>query len=206
MLPADNKEITYRQEALRKATHFVALLIPTSYVIFPREVAIAVMAFAFSVVAAFEFFRLKRMLPWRIIEPLVGSMIRPKERSGNFTGAFYILLAGTLTITFFPWQIATTAITFEILGDVASALIGRKFGYHKIRGQKSIEGAVGFLAVALLIMVVMPKVPYTVGVVGAVVASVVEAVSIYRDDNLTVPLSSGLVMYVMMCLWWPTLL
>ncbi len=201
MLAADNKQITYRQEALRKATHFIALLIPTSYVIFPRNWAIAIMATAFLVVATFEFFRLRKMLPWRMIEPALGSMIRPKEQTGNFTGAFYILLAGTLTIAFFPRYIATTAITFEILGDVASAMIGRKFGHHKIRGPKSIEGAAGFLAVALLIIVVMPKVPYTVGIVGAVVAAVVESISIYRDDNLTVPLSSGLVMYLMMQLW-----
>ena len=201
MLPADNKNITYQQEALRKATHFIALLIPTSYVIFPREWAIAAMAIAFAVVATFELFRLKRMAPWKMIEPFVGSMIRPKEQNGNFTGAFYILLAGTLTIAFFPRWVATTAITFEILGDVASALVGRKFGHHKIRGQKSIEGAAGFLAVALLIIVVMPKVPYTVGIVGAIVASVVEAISIHRDDNLTVPLSSGLVMYLIMHLW-----
>ncbi|MGB5106756.1 MAG: diacylglycerol/polyprenol kinase family protein [Candidatus Zixiibacteriota bacterium] len=201
MLAPDNKNITYRQEALRKATHFIALLIPTSYLIFPREWATASMAIAFSVVAAFEFFRLRRWLPWRLIEPCVGGMIRPKEQKGNFTGAFYILLAGTLTIAFFPRYVATTAIAFEILGDVASAMIGRKFGHHKIRGQKSFEGAAGFLAVALLIIVVMPKVPYTVGVAGAVVASLVEAISIHRDDNLTVPLSSGLVMYLMMTFW-----
>lgn len=201
MLAPDNKNITYQQEALRKATHFIALLIPTSYIIFPSEWAIASMAVAFSVLAAFEFFRLRRWLPWRLIEPYVGGMIRPKEQNGNFTGAFYILLAGTLTIAFFPRYVATTAITFEILGDVASAMIGRKFGHHKIRGQKSFEGAAGFLAVALLIIVVMPKVPYTVGIVGAVVASLVEAVSIHRDDNLTVPLTSGLVMHLMIKLW-----
>ena len=201
MLAADNKDISYQQEALRKSTHFIALLIPTSYIIFPREWAIAVMATAFLLVAAFEFFRLRRWRPWTLIEPYVGGMIRPKEQSGNFTGAFYILLAGTLTIAFFPRYVATTAITFDILGDVASAMIGRKFGHHKIRGQKSFEGAAGFLVVALLIIVIMPKVPYTVGIVGAVVASLVEAVSIYRDDNLTVPLSSGLVMYLMMTLW-----
>ena len=201
MQAADNRQITYQQEAWRKATHAIALLIPTSYVIFPREWAIAVMATAFVIVATFEFFRLRRMRPWLMVEPALGLMVRPKEQTGNFTGAFYILLAGTLTIAFFPRYIATTAITFEILGDVASAMIGRKYGRHKIRGSKSWEGAAAFLVVALLIIVTVPKVPYTVGIVGAVVASLVEAISIHRDDNLTVPLTSGLVMYLMMQLW-----
>lgn len=200
----DPGNISYGQEALRKATHFIALLIPTSYIVLPRPWAIGAMATAFLVVAVFEFFRLRRLRPWLMIEPLVGGMIRPKERNGNFTGAFYILLAGTLTITFFEPFLAATAITFEIAGDVASAMVGRKFGKHKIRGNKSFEGALGFLVVALLIIVLVPKVPYTVGIVGAIVASLVEAISIYRDDNLTVPLSSGLVMYLMMH-FWPTL-
>ncbi len=203
-METDHSNISYQQEALRKATHFIALLIPTSYIIFPRPWAIGVMATAFLIVAAFEVFRLRRLAPWLWIEPFVGGMIRPKERNGNFTGAFYILLAGTLTIAFFPRWLAATAITFEIAGDVASAMVGRKLGKHKIRGPKSVEGALGFLAVALLIIVLVPKVPYTVGVVGAIVAALVEAVSIYRDDNLTVPLTSGLVMYLMMT-WWPSL-
>ncbi len=201
-MEADPGNISYSQEAWRKATHFIALLIPASYIILPRPWAIGVLGTAFLVVASFEYFRLRRMKPWLWIEPVVGGMIRPKERNGNFTGAFYILLAGTLTIALFEnhW-LAATAITFEIAGDVASAMVGRKFGRHKIRGQKSVEGALGFLVVALLIIAVVPKVPYTVGIVGAVVASVVEAISIHRDDNLTVPLSSGLVMYLMMKIW-----
>ncbi len=200
-MEADPGNISYGQEAWRKATHFIALLIPASYIILPRPWAIGVLGTGFLVVACFEFFRLRRMKPWLWIEPIVGGMIRPKERNGNFTGAFYILLAGTLTIAFFPRYLAATAITFEIAGDVASAMVGRKFGKHKIRGQKSVEGAIGFLIVALLIIALVPKVPYTVGIVGALVASVVEAVSIHRDDNLTVPLSSGLVMYLMMKIW-----
>ncbi len=202
-VPTEHHDISYSQEAWRKATHFIALLIPTAYIILPRWWAFSVLSGAFVVVAVFEYFRLRRKRPWLAIERFLGGMIRPKERNGNFTGAFYILLAGALTILFFPRWIAATAITFEILGDVASALVGRKFGDHKIRGSKSIEGALGFLAVAVLIIVTVPKVPYVVGIVGAVVAALVESVSIYRDDNLTVPLISGLVMYIMMVIWWP---
>lgn len=202
-------DISYRNEAWRKATHFIALLIPLTYILFPRYTAAAIMGTAFLIVTTFEVFRLRRMAPWRVLEPALGIMVRPKEQKGNFTGAFYILLAGTLTVLLFgsdsgPSYLAATAISFEIAGDVASAMVGRKFGRHKIRGSKSVEGALGFLLVALLIIVLVPRVPYTVGIVGAIVAALVEAISIYRDDNLTVPLSSGLVMYLMVRIW-PTL-
>ncbi len=196
--PVETTNITYGQEALRKATHFVALLIPTIYLVFSREVAAVLLGSAFLIVAAFEVFRLRRLPPWDWVKPVVGGMIRPKEEKGNFTGAFYILFTATICILFFDRYVAATAITFEIVGDVASALIGRRYGKHFIRQSKTYEGAAAFLVVAILTIVVMPHVPYTVGIVGAVVATLVESISIYRDDNLTVPLSSGLVMFLMM--------
>jgi dolichol kinase len=193
-----HKDITYQQEALRKATHFVALLIPTCYAIFPKPWAIGIMGLAVATVIAFEIIRLRNLKPWQYLKWAFGGMIRPKEETGNFTGAFYILLGGLATIIFFPRWIAFTAITFEILGDVASAMIGRRYGRHFIRRPKTYEGALGFLAVAILIILLVPKVPYTVGIVGALVATVVEAVSIHRDDNLTVPLISGLTMHLLL--------
>lgn len=183
---------------MRKATHFVALLIPLCYVVFPKPWAIGLMSLAMVVVIAFEIVRLRKLSPWQYLKWAVGGMIRPKEENGNFTGAFYIILGGLATIIFFPRYIAFTAITFEILGDVASAMIGRRYGKHFIRRPKTIEGALGFLVVALLIILLVPKVPYTVGIIGAIVATIVEAVSIHRDDNLTVPLISGLVMHLLM--------
>jgi dolichol kinase len=182
---------------MRKATHFVALLIPFSYIILPKPWAISLMSLAMVVISAFEIVRLRNLKPWQYLKWAVGGMIRPKEENGNFTGAFYIILGGLATIIFFPRYIAFTAITFEILGDVASAMIGRRYGKHFIRRPKTYEGALGFLAVALLIILLVPRVPYIVGIIGAVVATIVEAVSIYRDDNLTVPLISGLVMHLL---------
>ena len=186
---------------MRKATHFVALLIPTCYIIFPKPWAIGFMSLAMVVTIAFEIVRLRRLKPWQYLKWAIGGMIRPKEENGNFTGAFYIILGGLATIIFFPRWIAVTAITFEIIGDAASAMIGRRYGKHYIRRPKTIEGALGFLAIAVLIVLLVPRVPFTVGIIGAVVATVVEAVSIYRDDNLTVPLISGLVMHLLILLF-----
>ncbi len=190
---------------MRKATHFIALLIPACYVIFPKPWAIAIMSATMVVAITFEIIRLRKLRPWHYLKFAVGGMIRPKEENGNFTGAFYIILGGLATIIFFPRWIAFTAITFEILGDVASALIGRRYGRHFIRRPKTYEGALGFLVVALLIIVLVPKVPYTVGIIGAVIATIVEAVSIHRDDNLTVPLIAGLVMHLLVKAFFPQL-
>jgi dolichol kinase len=197
----DPEGFSYRQETLRKATHFFALLIPACYLIFPKAWAIGLMSVATVAILAFEVIRLRKLAPWKYLGKVFGGMVRPKEESGNFTGALYIITGGLATIILFPRYVAATAITFEILGDVASALIGRRWGKHYFRKPKTIEGACGFLVVALLIVIIAPKVPYTVGIIGAIVATVVEAISIHRDDNLTVPLSAGLAMHLLMVLF-----
>ncbi len=195
------ENLTYKQEGLRKSTHFLALLIPVCYLLFPRNWAIGIMAAVNLFIIAFEVIRLRRLAPWGVLSRVFGPMIRPQEQNGNFTGALYILLSGFLCIVFFPRYIATAAITFIIVGDVAAAMVGRRWGRHKIRKVKSVEGSLAFLAVALVVAYLVPNIPWSVGTIGAVAATVVEAVTIVRDDNLTVPLSAGLLMHLLVKLF-----
>jgi dolichol kinase len=195
------ENLTYRQEGLRKSTHFLALLIPVIYLMFPNGWAVMTMAVIVAFIIAFEIVRLRRLAPWKLLSCIFGAMIRPQEENGNFTGAFYILVSGLLCIIFFEKHIAAAAITFIILGDVAAAMVGRRWGKHKIRATKSWEGSGAFLLVALAVAYLMPNIPWTVSTVGAIVATVVEGISIYRDDNLTVPLTAGLVMHLLIKLF-----
>jgi dolichol kinase len=169
-----HNDISYQQEAMRKATHFVAAHSSQLYSL-AKPWAIGFMSLAMVATIAFEIVRLRNLRPWQYLKWVVGGMIRPKEENGNFTGAFYIILGGLATIIFFPRYIAFTAITFEILGDVASAMIGRRYGKHFIRRPKTIEGALGFLVVALLIILRFKV--HTVGIIEQL-ATIVESVSL----------------------------
>ena len=194
-MPPDS--FSYEQEGSRKSTHLLALLIPAIYLIFPREWAIGLMIAANILIISFEIVRLRQCRVWRFLAPVFGPMVRPKEQNGNFTGALYILLSSLLCIVLFNKFIATTAITFIIVGDVGSAMVGRRWGKHRLLGTKTLEGSLAFLAISLGVTAAFPNVPWSVGIIGAVVATVAEALSIHRDDNLTVPLTAGLVMYLL---------
>ncbi|MBM3130294.1 MAG: phosphatidate cytidylyltransferase [Chloroflexi bacterium] len=91
-------------------------------------------------------------------------------------------------------------------GDAFAALIGQRFGARKfaILGQtRSLEGTLAmlvfsWLAVFLtLIFFAQPAAPsFIIALVVALSASIVEALSPFGMDNLTVPLSSALVLVV----------
>ena len=148
--------------------------------------------------------RLRNWRLWYLLKKILSPIIRESEERGDFTGATYILTTACLTIALFSRPVAGLALAFIIVGDPASALIGIKFGRHKFKS-KSLEGSLAFLTAAIMIAFVMPGVPLIVKIIGAVVATITEAVSFRIDDNATVPLVSGLVMTLLLELFWSEL-
>ena len=157
---------------------------------------------------AIDIIRLKRLPLHGFLNRLLGPVLREHE-SADFAGASYILSASFFTILFFDKRVAMAAISFIILGDIAAALIGRRFGNTKIRwsakdknvnwnNRKSVEGSLACLFVCILAALVVPHLPLWVGILGAFVATVVEALPLPINDNFSVPLLSGLFMHLLL--------
>jgi len=188
----------YRQELYRKLTHMGALVIPGGYYYLglTRGEALAIMIPVTVLMILIDIARLRQWRLWAVLKPLISPIVRAHELKGDFTGAFYILLTATICIAVFPKPIAVLALAFIIVGDSAAALIGRKFGKHKFRN-KSLEGSLAFFVSAVLVALIAPEMSFVVGLIGAAVATVTEAVSFKVDDNTSVPLVSGLIMYLL---------
>jgi len=191
----DGSNITYQNEGLRKATHLFALVIPIGYSLTNKTASLVVLGIFLLMFLVFDSARLFKWKLWDIVEPIWGRMIRPQE-SNKLTGASYIMLAAVLTIAFFPKPVAVCALSFIIIGDTAGALIGRRWGKHRYRN-KSYEGSLAFFAFSLIPAALVPDIAFHIGAIGAAVAAFTEAVSGQLDDNLSVPLVSGLVMHIL---------
>ncbi len=139
-----------------------------------------------------------RLRQWRFwtsfARKIGGAIIRQHEIEGDFTGASYILISVCLTVALFEKPIAIAALVFIIVGDTLAALVGRRYGRHRFFRGKSIEGSLACLVGTFLVSMVLPGISLWVGAVGAVVATLVEAYSFNVDDNISVPLVSGLSM------------
>jgi len=74
------------------------------------------------------------------ISRFFGFMMRRHERDGkkkNLSGATYVLILAVVVIVIFPKIFVVTSFAVLIVGDIAAALIGRKFGRNPIFVQKS---------------------------------------------------------------------
>lgn len=130
-------------------------------------------------------------------------MLRPHEKKGKgfFNGATWVLISATICVLAFPKVITITGFTILIISDICAALIGRRYGKHKFF-DKSWEGTISFIVSAIAIIFIYYNIfnlPFSyliTGVIAAVFGGFVEAISkvIKVDDNLSIPISVGLVM------------
>lgn len=184
-------ELAYRDEVWRKLLHLFALSIPIGYHFVPRLWAILIPLGCWAASVTVDVARIRgweiQRLWCRVTDPIV----RPKERA-TFTGASHILASGWLCPLLYATPAAALGMTTIILGDIAAALIGRRWGKHRYMNNRSFEGSAAFLVAAIIGSVLIPGIPVGFALSGALIATIVEGLSQHIDDNLTVPLIVGL--------------
>jgi dolichol kinase len=204
-------EENYATEFVRKGIHLFSLLIPIIYAFIPRSTAIAVLVPLTALFVLSDFARLIIPSFGRFYLMLFGFLLRNHElnhKGRRLTGASYVMLAAVIMVGLFPKVLALTGLAILIVSDTSAALIGRRFGRHRFF-TKSLEGSSAFFISALLVVALTPKIEYRleeycIGAFGGLVGAVVEASGIGLDDNLSIPISVGGVMWLCYTLFLPT--
>lgn len=127
----------------------------------------------------------------------MGHIMRKKE-SDRVNGSTYYLLGCFFTMVLFNPTIAIVALLFLDLGDLAAAMVGISFGRTKIYHGKSLEGCIACFVVCVVIGLSVfshnIRLYEYITVFGALAATLTELFLDQINDNLTIPLISGLVM------------
>ena len=201
-----HKNISYSQEILRKGIHLLSLSIPIVYVFVDKGFAMTVLLLM--AITAVLLDVLSKRIPFfnNLIYGNFGSMLRKHERKKKkfvLNGASWVLISAVITVFIFPKIIAVTAFIILIVCDIAAALIGRKWGRHKLFN-KSWEGTSAFIISGFIVVAIVGTVfnaPFgffVAGVLASIISGFVEAMSkkLKIDDNLSIPISFGIVMWV----------
>ena len=213
MTHIDNGTIDYRDELVRKLIHLFSLSIPIIYYFIPSSTSIAILfgLTIFALVVDGGRFISKSFA--KIFYQAFGFLLRKHEldkEKKNLTGATYVLLSALICALIFPKVIFVTAFTILIISDTTAALIGRKFGKRKFL-RKSFEGTLSFFISASIVVFFTPKVAdfpmeYMIGFLAAFVGAIVENISYgFADDNLTIPISVGVTMWLLYIIIFPNL-
>lgn len=195
---------SYYVELIRKGIHFCSLSIPVVYFFVSKSTALFILvplAAAFLIVDIARYYH-PRTAAW--FYSTFGWLLRSREQDAvrkRLNGATYVLLSAILCVLVFPKIITVTAFAILIISDSLAALVGRKFGKRPFFN-KTVEGTLAFFLSATVVVLLAPKLTnqlgeYIIGIVGGAVGAFVEAVSIKIDDNLTIPVSIGLTMWLL---------
>lgn len=168
--------------------------IPVGYYLTDRPTALLIVGAVFLMFVVGECLRLLTRPGNTLFQKIFGSMLRAEENR-KLTGATYLLGACWLVIFSFPQQIAITCMLFLTVSDALAALAGKGFGRSRIYG-KTLEGSAAFFVSAGAIGALFFE-PLLVGFAGALCATVAELLPSRINDNLSIPLLSGCVMFLL---------
>jgi dolichol kinase len=196
--------MTYWDEINRKSIHLGSSVFSLLYWFTDKPIMLRVMIplVTFSILVE----TLRQYVPavQASVQRWLGKILRVEEKK-LFTGATYVAIGVLLCVLMFPESLKKMAIAvmlFLSISDALASLVGIKFGRARFLG-KSLAGSAAFLlsAVAIATLVLWGESASwrVIGLVGAVVATVTEAIT-FRwgefklDDNFSIPLVSGGVM------------
>ncbi len=211
MTTIDNGTINYRDEVIRKLIHLCSLSIPIAYYFIPQKDAFLILSVLTIIVITIDLMRYFSPSTAKIFYSLFGLLLRKHEKDNNkkaLNGASYVLLSATICVFLFPKIFFVTAFSILIISDSMAALVGRKFGKHKFL-RKSFEGTFAFFISAIIVVVITPKITgdfyeYIIGFFAAFVGAIVENISYgWIDDNLSIPITVGFIMWIMYTIFLP---
>ena len=140
----------------------------------------------------------------RLVLKFAGPLMRRSERDG-MSGLPFYALGVSLSLFFYDRNIAILSVMFLVFSDPLSSFFGVLYGKDKILPNKSLQGAVAGFFTCYLITLFYTMNHVTLGnhilifaVVAGMIGALSELVSAFNvDDNLTIPVLSGLGMTVL---------
>lgn len=176
-------------EIKRKLVHISTIIYILIYYIFEKlfsqRAALLVLVFILIFLSFLEFLKIR----YNVKIPLFNKFYRETEKN-KFSGSIYLVLGMIISFAVFDFNIALAAVLMMILGDSASAIVGR-LGKHKINYLKaSWEGIISeFLVDAAIGIIFLSN--FIVILVMALCATIIEILIDPIDDNLAVPVVAG---------------
>ena len=188
---------TIKSEVARKAIHLSNAIIPLSYYYFiPNKLDMIIVLASFLIFCFFlEIYRKNNLRLSNFFSKWFHFMMREKEKKGEITGATWVFVGALFTILLIPDPFNIISLLFLSIGDTFAAIIGMKYPYIKL-GKKTLSGSIaGFIACLCIGLVIDISITYEIVILGAFMAMFIEILPLPVNDNVSIPIFSGLSMY-----------
>lgn len=149
-----------------------------------------------------EYLRLNNEKINKLIMLLMKPVMRESEKN-SISGMPFYALGVSLSLFFFPEKIAILSILFLIFADPFASFCGVLYGKDKILPNKSLQGTIAAFSVCYIVTLIFglihaaPSMNLLIfSILAGVIGSVSELCSQFVDDNLCIPVISGLGLFL----------
>ena len=184
-----------KNELIRKAIHQSALVIPVTYLFTSKSFVLKLLIPFTVLVITCDAARIYNNRLKRLFYKIFGNVVRLHEH-GHLSGTTYFLSATSIVIFVFPKHYVVFSLFVLIVSDTAAALIGKKYGRHRIFN-KTLEGSAAFFVSALFIGLIYNEIPVIQAFAGAAAGTIIEALPVSMDDNFSIPLGMCTLLYLL---------
>ena len=184
-------------EFSRKIFHLLNMVVPLIHVYLIKDRMEMLIFLSFMLIFCFfiEVFRTQYFILHKFFKKYLHTMMREYEREGEITGATWVFAGSLITIILIPDPYCIVALFFLAVGDTFAALVGINYPLLKI-GRKTLSGSIACFVTCCIIGLLFSFGLNTSTIIfGALIATLTELLSLKIDDNLSIPIFSGLSMY-----------
>lgn len=188
--------------------HLSSLWMPVLVWLLPFEIMSIVLSVLLGIMLWWERVRIYGMKkansilkgPHNLILKFVTPLLRKHESSGRLTGATMVIIAAWVAVLIFPMHIAVGSLLIMLVGDAFAAIVGRAVGRHNEMG-KSWAGSIAFILSsygvlsAFAIFTHQHHMFFGISAAGVIAGMLAERYLPF-DDNLSIVLSSGVVLWI----------
>jgi dolichol kinase len=169
----------------------------------PVGVAVSILSAFLALALVVEVIRLRHSKLNHHMIRLFAPLMRRSEVN-RCTGIPFYLASSIFAIAAFPKPVAVLSILFLACGDPIASLMGILFGYRSVRfaNGKSLVGTLAGVVTCCLVALVYlqaiafpPAAIFAMTLLGGVAGGTAELLPLDMDDNLTIPVVSGFVMW-----------
>ena len=183
-------QLTLNREVQRKLIHIFFSVIPIGYWLgWDRNIILGLCLFLAVGFLVADILRIKFALARRYFVFIFSKLLREDELEKDLTGATYLFWGMSATVFLFFKEAAVPALLFVTFADPVAAIVGKRFGKHRVFN-KTVEGFEGFFLTAVLIVVAFSPFGFW-GFVIALLAALLELFPLKLNDNLIIPIVSG---------------
>lgn len=155
-------------------------------------VPVATLAVALAAAVGLDCIRLRSRAANKRFFRFFSALASPREARRVASSTWFLLGALTVLVVT-PDGLFVPAMLVLALADPSASVVGRLWGRHRL-GKGSWEGTTAFFLVAAAVLV--PFAGIQAALIAAAAVAVLEVMPIGIDDNLTVPLATALMLWL----------